>query len=182
MARDIERDIEMCEKDLKRVGTLVIKAHSFANLLAKEDPENREVKMLKIKALSYKNKSKELSERRSREKQEFDDELADSRIRTKKITEMSESGRNPGEERFFTSQSSKLDDFISSSMDSLQSLKRQSVYIDRINDTLRQGALRLGISNETLGRIESRFAGDKSLFYILFIGVIILILILKFII
>ncbi|ELA42794.1 uncharacterized protein VICG_00109 [Vittaforma corneae ATCC 50505] len=181
MANEIENEIELCNKDLKKVGSLVIKTQSLMNLLAKEDPSDKEVKVLKIKASSFQSKARELSERRSKEKQELENELMDSKIRTKKITEMSDFGSEMGQSGFFAAQSSKLDDFISTSMDSLESLRRQSVYIDRINETLRRGAFRLGVSNETLSRIESRFAGDKSLFIILLIGIVALVLILRFI-
>jgi hypothetical protein len=181
MASEIEKEIINCEKDLKKVGSLTIKTQSLLNLLAKEDPTNKDVKVLKIKAISYQNKVKELGERRNKEKQEFETELMDSKIRTKKITEINDQGYEMDQSSFFASQNSKLDEFISSSMDSLESLKRQSVYIERINDTLKQGALRMGISNETLSRIESRFAGDKSLFIIMLISIFLLIFILKFI-
>lgn len=181
MANEIEKEIELCQNDLKKVGSLVIKTQSLYNLLSKEDDNDKDVKLLKIKAASYQNKVKELSEKRNREKQDFENELIDSKIRTKKITELTNHDTVMDDKTFFSTQNNKLDEFISTSMDSLESLRRQSVYIDRINETLRQGALRMGFSNETLCKIESRFAGDKSLFIILFFSVILLILILKFI-
>jgi len=184
MAVEIEEEIKMCEHDLKRVGSLVIKAQSLANLLAKEDPTDQAVRQLKGKAAEYQNKVKELSERRNREREDFAQELTDSKIRVKNITEVQDSSADLAQisqKQFFGAQSSKLDDFISTSMNSLESLKQQSVYIDRINDVLRRGASRLGVSNDTLSRIESRFVGDKSLFIIFLFGIVVLIFVLRFI-
>lgn len=183
IAKEIEEEIKLCENDLKKVGSLVIKAQSFVNLLAKEDSSDQAVRQLKGKAMAYQNKVKELSERRNREREDFEQELTDSKIRTKKITEVHDTGTDAvqlSQKQFFSTQTSKLDDFISTSMDSLESLKQQSLYIDRINDVLKRGASRLGVSNETLNRIESRFWGDKSLFIIFLIGIVVLIFVLRF--
>lgn len=184
MAKEIEEEIHHCETDLKKVGSLVIKAQSFANLLAKENSGDSEVKQLKEKSRVYQNKVKELSERRNKERADFEQELVDSKIRTKNITEMQDTCASVSvvtQKQFFSTQSSKLDDFISTSMDSLESLKKQSIYIDRINDVLRRGATRIGVSNETLTKIENRFAGDKSLFFIFIGAIIIMMFVLRFI-
>ncbi|KAM0681558.1 hypothetical protein GINT2_000217 [Glugoides intestinalis] len=178
MASEIEKEIVLCEKDLKKVGSLAIKTQSLLNLLSKEDATNRAVNILIIKANSYQNKAKELCERRAKEKQELENELVESKIRQKKITEISDTGV---EQNFFVEQTSRLEDFISISMDSIESLRRQSVLVNNINNKLRQGAIRLGISTETLSKIETRFAEDKSLFLILLCLFIILVILLKFI-
>lgn len=178
MASEIEKEIAICEKDLKKAGSLAIKTQSLVNLLLKEDPTNRAVNVLKIKANSYQNKAKELCERRAKEKQDLENELEDSKIRVKKITEICDTGT---EQSFFVEQTSRLDEFISSSMDSLESLRRQSVLVDKINSNLRQGAVRLGVSTETLSMIETRFAGDKSLFLILLGMFVLLVILLKFV-
>lgn len=180
IADEIERELRICAEDLSRVGSLVIKTQSLLNLVAKEDPNSPEVKQLKGRAQAYHNKVKELSERRNRERAEFEQEMSDSKIRTRRITEMSDCSSDTHRTKFVATQTNKLDEFISSSMDSLESLRRQSIHIDRVNDVLKRGAIRLGVSNETLGRIESRFAGDKSLFIILLIGVAVLFLLLRF--
>lgn len=176
MSLEIEEEIKICERDLKKTGSLVIKTQSFTRLISKEDPNLERIKVLKKKAIEYQNKAKELSERRTREKKELEQEMEDSKIRAKRISEIKEDGAEP---TFYKEQSSRLDDIISTSMDSLESLRRQGVLIDRINNNLRQGAMRLGVSHETISMIESRFAGDKSLFWILFCGFIALIFILR---
>lgn len=181
MAEEIEQEIQRCEKDLRRVGSLVIKTHSLSNMLAKEDPELKEIKILKIKTNAFKSKVKELSERRAKEKQDLENEMEDSKIRVKRITEVSGDDLEHRESSFFSTQSSRLDDFISNSMDSLESLRRQNVFIDRINNNLREGAIRLGMSGSLLANIESRFAGDKSLFIILLLVFIFVVVILRFI-
>ena len=73
-----------------------------------------------------------------------------------------------------------VDGFILSTMDSLDSIKRQGVFIQRANERLKSGLVRLGVSGELISNIEARFARDKSLFIILFGAVFLLILLLRF--
>lgn len=179
MADEIEKEIEACESDLRRVGSLSIKAQSFANMVQKLGLCTEGASLLRAKANSFQNRVRVLSDRRTREKQELEQELEDSKIKYKKITEVRDNALDMHDSEFFSRQSSKLDEFISSSMDSLESLRRQGVYIDRINSTLRSGILRLGVGSDTLHKIESRFAGDKSLFLALMGTLALLILVLK---
>lgn len=179
MADEIEGEIEICENDLKRVGSLSIKTQSFANMVLRMDSSSKTAGLLKIKASSFQNKVRILSDRRTREKLDLELELEDSKIRYKKITEARDNALDVQDSEFFSRQSSKLDEFISSSMDSLESLGRQSVYIDRISSTLRSGLRKLGVGSDILHKIESRFAGDRSLFLILMGMLALLILALK---
>lgn len=178
MASEIENGIVECQTDLRKVGTLNIKVQSFRNMLSKQDPSSEEVRMLSTKASDFQNKTRMLSDQRRKEKQGLEQEMIDSKIKFKKITEASDnSGLHDSD--FYSKQSSRLDDYISSSMDSLEALKKQSVYIDRINNTIKSGLLKLGVGSDVLHKIESRFAGDKSLFLILVAVIVILIFILK---
>lgn len=178
MAATIEREIEECENDLKRVGSLTIKTQSFSNLLSKQDESDKEIKLLKIKANSFLKSVKLLGEKKAIIKNEYEQEMEHSKIRPQKISEMTNS---MADNEFYSKQSSTLDEFISSSMDSLDSLKRQSKYIDNISGKLKQGVLSIGVSSDLVNQIESRFAGDKSIFYILLILIVLLILFMRFV-
>lgn len=179
MAEKIERDIDECENDLNKVGSLTIKVQSFANLLGKQDQESKEVKLLKIKANSFLKSVKILGEKKAVLKKEFEQEMEESKIRPQKISEID--NYSMPENEFFSNQSSKLDDFISNSIDTIDSLKRQSRHIDNVSRKLKEGMINMGVSNDLMNQIESRFAGDKSVFLILLILVILLIFILRFV-
>lgn len=179
MANEIEKEMSACESDLRRVGSLSIKVQSFANMVQRLDPGEQAASFLKAKANTFRCRARVLSDRRTMEKMELEQEMESSRIKYKKITEAKDNTLDSQDSEFFSRQSSKLDEFISSSMDSLESLRRQSAYIDRISSTLRDGLQRLGVGSDTLHSIESRLAGDRTLFLILMGALALLILILK---
>lgn len=178
MAGKIEQDIKDCQNNLNKLGTLTIKTQSFINMLSKQSEDNDDVKRLKMKANSYLKSVKELGDKKAIMKKELEHEMEESKIRPKKINELD--NHSMTESEFFSNQSSKLDEFISSSMDTIDSLKRQSRYIDNINGKLRQGVLNMGVNSDLLNQIETRFAGDKSIFIILLILIVIFIFVLRF--
>lgn len=180
MQQEIEREINLCQRDLKRIGSLSIKVNSFKNLVAKESENNSIHGEFSLKSKYFQDQVRILSDKRTQEKQELEQEMESSKIRYKKITEVKDTS-NDIDDKFFSQQSNKLDDFISKSMDSLRSLERQGGYIDNISNTVRRNFVNLGLGSDILYNIESRFAGDKSLFYILIISTILVILVLRFI-
>lgn len=181
LAREIEHDIAEGEQDLRKVGSLAIKIQSFVNQLSALDAHDHDVQQMLAQASAFQSRARVLAERRTREKQALEQEMQSSKLRTQRITEASAAEEAAEKHGFFAAQSTQVDSFIESSMDALESLQRQNVLVDRISTNLRQGALRLGVSSETLSRIESRFSGDKSLFIILLLCVVLLILLLRFV-
>lgn len=167
MAGEIEEQINACGNDLRNIGTLNIKTQSFLNMLSKANDGSEEFKILITKAGEIRNKVKILSNLRKQEKEKMEQEMMESKIKYKKITEVHDNTRNELDSDFFDSQSSRLDDFIMSSMDSLASLKRQGNYINRITNTLRNSFVRLGGSSDLLQKIESQVEGYKKSFLIL---------------
>jgi hypothetical protein len=181
MSNEIENEIENCENDLNKVGSLTIKTQSFVNLLSKQDENNKEIKILKIKANSYQKSARTLGEKKAALRNEFEQEMEDSKIRPQKISEIGDVTNTMTDNEFYANQSSKLDEFISNSMDSIESLRKQGKYIENINSKLKQGMISLGVSSDVVNKIESRIAGDKTIFLICLCLIILLIIILRFV-
>jgi len=179
MADEIEDELGVCRNDLRKIGTLNIKAQSYMNILSKQNQNTKEFNLLKERGEHIQNNIKVLSDLRKKEKQELEQEMSDSKINFKRITEARDSSSNVSESDFFHGQSSRLDRIIHSSMDSLESIKRQGNMINSVNDTLRRSFIKLGAGSDLLQKIESRVAGDKSLFLMLICILIALIILLK---
>lgn len=179
MENEIENELKKSQSDLKKVGSLTIKINSFKNMVSKINQNESGAKELFLKSKYFQQQIKILADRRTQEKQELEHEMESSKIRFKRITEASENN-DLTDDKFFSQQSSKIDDFISKSMDSFRSLERQGGYIDKISHSIRRNFVNLGVGDDLLYNIETRFAGDKSLFYILIIILIILIFVLRF--
>lgn len=175
----LEEELKDCHQDLKRVGNLNIRSQSLRNMIEKLEEDGDEIRKLKSRSHRIQSKVKNLSDLRTKEKNEMEEEMISSNIRYKKITEASESGIHLSDKEFFLQQTNKLDDFLSSTLDSIKSLEKQGGYIDRINKSLRNGLVNFGVAGDVLHRLESRFAGDKSLFIILICLLVLLIFILR---
>lgn len=180
MADEIENELGMCDKNIKKLGSASIKTQSFHNMVNKEDQGDRNIKQLQMKARYFLNRVKTFNDMRSKERSEFEQEMADSKIQVKKISETYDPDHELKEREFYSKQSNKLDSFIISTMDSLDSIKRQGVFIQRANERLKNGLMRLGVSGELIDKIEVRFARDKTLFMVLFGSVLFFIVLLRF--
>lgn len=177
IAAEIEIELEACEKNLKRVGALSVKIQSFCNMVGRMDHGGSAAEELRKKARAYAGRVKALGDRRAREQSEFEQEMADSKLSVRKISEACDPDREVASDKdFYADQTSKLDSFITNTMDSLESLKRQGVYISRVNERLRSGLERLGVSGELIGRIERQYAGDNMLFKVAFAFTVVLVI------
>lgn len=179
IADELEQELESCEKDLKKTSILLVKIQSFQTMLNKRE-EDGEIRILRVKAQSFLKKVQQLCQKRNKEKSDLEQEMNDARIRVKKINEACDPDMELKERDFFSKQNEHLDNYILNAIDSIDSLKRQGVYIDRINENLRSGLIRMGVSSAFLNRIESRFKRDKLIFIILFFIIILFILFLRF--
>ena len=181
-AEEIERELKLCESDSRRAGALTVKVQSFHNALRKENPSDPKVKRLQTRSKYFITQARLLSEQAAKEQENIDSEMTASRIRPQRSGEIeydSQGGMSTqSDSEFFSEQSTRMDSFISTTMDSIESLKRQGLVINRINDRLRDGLSRIGMSAELIESVEARFGRDRGIFYILFTGLVLFIVLL----
>lgn len=180
IADEIEVGLEKCKDNLNLAGGLSIKVRSFSNMILKADLPKHDTEILDRRANIFSKKIQELSRRKAAERMELEQDMEDSKIKVSRITELKDLNQDVGREDFFDHQTSRLDDFLMSTMGSIDSLKRQSAYIDRISSRMRSGLARLGIGNEVIQKINERVGSDKLIFIVLTVLVLMFIFILRF--
>lgn len=180
MADEIEDELGRCGNNLKGVGALSVKIQSLQNMLRREDQDNGKIKQLQVRTKYFLTQVRILSEKCTAERDAMEQEMEDSKIRVKKISETYDPDHEMKERDFYSKQSSRVDDFISNTMDSLESLKRQGAIINRVNERITAGIERLGYTGDFIRRIEQRFGRDTMFFILLFGALFILVLLLRF--
>ncbi|KAI5172370.1 hypothetical protein PAEPH01_1734 [Pancytospora epiphaga] len=180
MADEIDIELGMCEKNLKKIGSVAIKIHSFGSILDKQDQNNQNIRQLQVRRRYFHVRAAEFTDQQARERGQMEKEMEDAKIGIKHLSESHDPDSELREREFYSKQSNRLDEFIMSTMDSLDSVKRQGVYIQKINEKLKSGLERLGVSGALISKIEARVSQDKTLFTALFCITLFMILLLRF--
>lgn len=181
MATEIEDGLEMCHNNLSLAGGLSIKVRSFKSMVENVEASNPDSEMLNKRANHFLKTIQQLAQKKAYQRAELEQEMAISRIRIPKITEISGSDSEIMSDKFYSNQTNKLDGFLMSTMDSLNSLKRQSTQIKRISERVKHGLSRLGLSNSAINSIERRISYDKIIFIVLLVLLVLFVLFLRFI-
>ncbi|ORD96901.1 hypothetical protein HERIO_1195 [Hepatospora eriocheir] len=178
---EIQNNLLVCRGNLSQLGNVNIQLKALLGIINTSDLEEGE----KIEWMDEYNKLNdvfnELQGVRQEHKSKLSKDVNEANITTKRFSENYMSQDHQTNDEFYSNEGSRIDKIIAKGMDSLENLKRQDVYINSINNRLKGILNRLGVSNTTIADIENRSFGDKTLFIILILSLILLIILLKFI-
>ncbi|ORD98622.1 hypothetical protein A0H76_2165 [Hepatospora eriocheir] len=178
---EIQNNLLVCRGNLSQLGNVNIQLKALLEIINTSNLEEGE----KIEWMDEYNKLNdvfnELQGVRQEHKSKLSKDVNEANITTKRFSENYMSQDHQTNDEFYSNEGSRIDKIIAKGMDSLENLKRQDVYINSINNRLKGILNRLGVSNTTIADIENRSFGDKTLFIILILSLILLIILLKFI-
>lgn len=185
----IKQDLEKCVNQKSGLGALGVKIKSFKDMLNSTNLDTNERNRLSNEITQVYNEFKQLEQERNRQRAETHREMRESNLmvnRTDELHSYSNTAQNnpyitATDNDFYKSENSKLDKIISSGYDSLNNLKKQDELLENINDKLKSGLKRLGLSVSVMEKIEKRTLGDKSFFYFMVLFIVFLMFLFKFI-
>ena len=125
-----------------------------------------------------------MASRRTLEKSSLHKEMYESNITIQRINEVSKPNKltELTNEQFYEMQNNQLDNILTKGFDSLLNLKRQDKFITNIDDRIKYTLSKIGVSSELLYKIERITLGNKRFFYTLFIIIVILLFVFRFLI
>ena len=184
MINAIEKELVKCEQNLNNIGIANIKIKSFQNLLSNIDMSPQELDYYQNKLQKLTVVYKQLASRRTLEKSSLHKEMYESNITIQRINEVSKPNKltELTNEQFYEMQNNQLDNILTKGFDSLLNLKRQDKFITNIDDRIKYTLSKIGMSSELLYKIERITLGNKRFFYTLFIIIVILLFVFRFLI
>ena len=184
MINSIEKELVKCEQNLNNIGIANIKIKSFQNLLSNIDMSPQELDYYQNKLQKLTVVYKQLASRRTLEKSSLHKEMYESNITIQRINEVSKPNKltELTNEQFYEMQNNQLDNILTKGFDSLLNLKRQDKFITNIDDRIKYTLSKIGMSSELLYKIERITLGNKRFFYTLFIVIVILLFVFRFLI
>ena len=184
MINAIEKELVKCEQNLNNIGIVNIKIKSFQNLLSNIDMSPQELDYYQNKLQKLTVVYKQLASRRTLEKSSLHKEMYESNITIQRINEVSKPNKltELTNEQFYEMQNNQLDNILTKGFDSLLNLKRQDKFITNIDDRIKYTLSKIGVSSELLYKIERITLGNKRFFYTLFIVIVILLFVFRFLI
>ena len=184
MINAIEKELVKCEQNLNNIGIANIKIKSFQNLLSNIDMSPQELDYYQNKLQKLTVVYKQLASRRTLEKSSLHKEMYESNITIQRINEVSIPNKltELTNEQFYEMQNNQLDNILTKGFDSLLNLKRQDKFITNIDDRIKYTLSKIGVSSELLYKIERITLGNKRFFYTLFIVIVILLFVFRFLI
>lgn len=184
MINAIEKELVKCEQNLNNIGIANIKIKSFQNLLSNIDMSPQELDYYQNKLQKLTIVYKQLASRRTLEKSSLHKEMYESNITIQRINEVSKPNKltELTSEQFYEMQNNQLDNILTKGFDSLLNLKRQDKFITNIDDRIKYTLSKIGVSSELLYKIERVTLGNKRFFYTLFIVIVILLFVFRFLI
>lgn len=184
MINAIEKELVKCEQNLNNIGIANIKIKSFQNLLSNIDMSPQELDYYQNKLQKLTVVYKQLASRRTLEKSSLHKEMYESNITIQRINEVSKPNKltELTNEQFYEMQNNQLDNILTKGFDSLLNLKRQDKFITNIDDRIKYTLSKIGMSSELLYKIERITLGNKRFFYTLFIVIVILLFVFRFLI
>ena len=184
MINAIEKELVKCEQNLNNIGIANIKIKSFQNLLSNIDMSPQELDYYQNKLQKLTVVYKQLASRRTLEKSSLHKEMYESNITIQLINEVSKPNKltELTNEQFYEMQNNQLDNILTKGFDSLLNLKRQDKFITNIDDRIKYTLSKIGMSSELLYKIERITLGNKRFFYTLFIVIVILLFVFRFLI
>ena len=184
MINAIEKELVKCEQNLNNIGIANIKIKSFQNLLSNIDMSPQELDYYQNKLQKLTVVYKQLASRRTLEKSSLHKEMYESNITIQRINEVSKPNKltELTNEQFYEMQNNQLDNILTKGFYSLLNLKRQDKFITNIDDRIKYTLSKIGVSSELLYKIERITLGNKRFFYTLFIVIVILLFVFRFLI
>lgn len=184
MINAIEKELVKCEQNLNNIGIANIKIKSFQNLLSNINMSPQELDYYQNKLQKLTVVYKQLANRRTLEKSSLHKEMYESNITIQRINEVSKPNKltELTNEQFYEMQNNQLDNILTKGFDSLLNLKRQDKFITNIDDRIKYTLSKIGMSSELLYKIERITLGNKRFFYTLFIVIVILLFVFRFLI
>ena len=184
MINAIEKELVKCEQNINNIGIANIKIKSFQNLLSNIDMSPQELDYYQNKLQKLTVVYKQLASRRTLEKSRLHKEMYESNITIQRINEVSKPNKltELTNEQFYEMQNNQLDNILTKGFDSLLNLKRQDKFITNIDDRIKYTLSKIGVSSELLYKIERITLGNKRFFYTLFIIIVILLFVFRFLI
>ena len=184
MINAIEKELVKCKQNLNNIGIANIKIKSFQNLLSNIDMSPQELDYYQNKLQKLTVVYKQLASRRTLEKSSLHKEMYESNITIQRINEVSKPNKltELTNEQFYEMQNNQLDNILTKGFDSLLNLKRQDKFITNIDDRIKYTLSKIGVSSELLYKIERITLGNKRFFYTLFIVIVILLFVFRFLI
>ncbi len=171
--------MEYCQTNLNMLGTVNIKIRSLNNLYKSIECSESDARIFMERMRQIEYKYRELMKMKQVEKKNMERELSEANLTTNRLDEHYIYDKEENDE-FFEQQNNKMNSILNKGIDSIQSLRRQDLYIDRISNRLKQGLIRLGVADDYIKDIESKSFGDKTLFIFLFILLILFIFLLRY--
>lgn len=180
----IEKELVKCEQNLNNIGIANIKLKSFQNLLANMDMNPQELDYYQNKLQKLMIVYKQLANKRMVEKSNLHKEMHESNITVQRINEVTKSNKltELTNKQFYEMQNNQLDNILTKGFDSLLNLKRQDRFITNVDDKIKHTLSKIGVSSELIQKIEHVTLGNKRFFYTLFIIVVILLFVFRFLI
>lgn len=96
-------------------------------------------------------------------------------------TEFNENNVQTEGNEFVQRNTSRLDEYIFTAIDSIDQLKRQRVYIDNTRERIKASLYNIGLNSALVEKISSRYLSDYSFFWAGVILIIILIVVIRFV-
>lgn len=84
------------------------------------------------------------------------------------------------EDRFLGNNTRRVNSYIMNAIDTLESLKKQRVYIDNTRERIKDGLVRIGVSKGMVDKIGNRFLTDYYFFLAGVALIVVIIIIIKF--
>lgn len=179
IADKIEYDLQRAQNNPEIISDLSVRIQSLADKLKNEE-KNSKINSLIIRFNFFKRKIKDFADQRVTERNNTEKEMKLARLKTRKISEVESEGQDVSKDDFYKVQLSAMDNFILSTTDSLNSLKRQDAIIERANAQLVNVLKKIGVSGNLITNIERRFGKDRYVFIVIFIFFILFFVIAKF--
>jgi hypothetical protein len=178
--RIIKEELVGCGETLENIGTLAIKIQAFTRAVKMLQDGDTEVLRLQRQAEAFNKSIAKLSAQRTKQKSEENEELARAKLSPKpKYMENTDTPVQDDDD-FFSTSTQRINSVLLNAMDAFEAVRRQSVYIDRTGERIKNGLSKIGLSRDFIEKIDRRHVSDNVLFIIGIVAVILIFILLRF--
>ncbi|KAL0265851.1 UNVERIFIED_CONTAM: hypothetical protein PYX00_011568 [Menopon gallinae] len=152
------------------IGTLSILVTSYSTLISYhrrilEEMAESEYRMHVEHLDRYRKHLNEISIERQKKVLDERDELKRSGLGSVFYAENTDA-LQPGDEDIMSTNTRRLNSYLMSAIDSLDSIKQQGKVLESVREKILAGAKRMGVNDTLVDKISSRYSNDKILFMI----------------